>query len=105
MKPHGRYVKPMKPNNSQEQIKGTLHVFLSNHRFHRFHTPAMRFHSGFIEVSPVSHACAWKIQSADLTTRTHRELANKLLMMLVQITRKAMFCEGGVGCGKLVEIC
>ena len=27
------------------------------HRFHRFHTPATRFHTGFHPVSPVSHAC------------------------------------------------
>jgi hypothetical protein len=27
------------------------------YRFHRFHTPAVRFHTGFIPVSSVSHAC------------------------------------------------
>ena len=70
----GRHVKPVKPGETRCETAwqacetsetGSIYIknirpsyfFFKILRFHRFHTPATRFHTGFHPVSPVSHAC------------------------------------------------
>jgi hypothetical protein len=67
-------VKPLKPDETVHETAGqacetdetgannkkiikVLNFLLKLLRFHRFHTPATRFHSRFHPVSTVSHAC------------------------------------------------